>query len=50
MIRGEELVQACERRFGAWCGLCEAEERETLPFRPSVGLPPGWSEVSAPEL
>jgi hypothetical protein len=23
---------------------------EEVPFRPSVGLPAGWSEVSAPEL
>lgn len=57
MIRGEELVQACERRFGSYCGHCEAKEAAEGPkgapvvvFRPSVGTPAGWSDVEAPEL
>jgi hypothetical protein len=52
-ILGEELVQACERRFGNFCPHCEAEEREepeTLPFRPSVGTPAGWSEAVCEEV
>jgi hypothetical protein len=49
-ILGEELVQACERRFGVFCLHCEVEELETLPFRPSVGTPAGWSEAVCEEV
>jgi len=38
-IRGEEMVQACERRFGSYCGICTAEEQEAAPVTPSRGRP-----------
>lgn len=62
-ILGKAMVEACERRFGSYCGICTAEEQEAalvtpsrgrpgpeFPFRPSAGTPAGWSEAVAEEV
>lgn len=44
-------VVRCFDRFGWPLGEVETPvSAPVLPFRPSVGTPAGWSEVSAPEL